>query len=161
MSECVCPKFCDRVYYTQKKNRTETETDVPIHKRNSFICKTLNYLNLITCVNLDNFNFFVKSVSINFLNFHSFFLFFRYFFNVHRLNFFYGKMYLTYSLQFMFFFLFRLVHCAATSIRFCVDYRKLNEITVSDAYPLPRCDDLLGSLAGCSFFTSLDMEAGY
>ncbi len=46
-------------------------------------------------------------------------------------------------------------------IRFCVDYRKLNEITVSDAYPLPRCDDLLGSLAGCSFFTALDMEAGY
>lgn len=30
--------------------------------------------------------------------------------------------------------------------RFCVDYRKLNEITVNDVYPLPRIDDALSKL---------------
>lgn len=33
------------------------------------------------------------------------------------------------------------------STRFCVDYRKLNEVTIKDAYPLPRVDDCLDSLA--------------
>ena len=32
--------------------------------------------------------------------------------------------------------------------RFCVDYRKLNDATVKDAYPLPRIDDTLDMLAG-------------
>ena len=35
------------------------------------------------------------------------------------------------------------------SIRFCVDYRKLNEVPVKDAYALPRTDEYLDSLAGC------------
>jgi len=47
------------------------------------------------------------------------------------------------------------------SIRFCNDYRKLNEITVKDAYPLPRIDDSLASLINKSYFSSLDMAAGY
>ncbi|GBN00699.1 Retrovirus-related Pol polyprotein from transposon 297 [Araneus ventricosus] len=34
------------------------------------------------------------------------------------------------------------------SIRFCVDYRKLNEITIKDSYPLPRIDDTLDALNG-------------
>ena len=32
------------------------------------------------------------------------------------------------------------------SIRFCVDYRKLNSLTYKDAYPLPRIDDTLNTL---------------
>ncbi len=46
-------------------------------------------------------------------------------------------------------------------IRFCNDYRKLNEITVKDAYPLPRIDDSLASLINKAWFSSLDLAAGY
>jgi len=34
------------------------------------------------------------------------------------------------------------------SLRFCVDYRKLNAVTEKDCYPLPRMDDILDQLAG-------------
>jgi len=46
-------------------------------------------------------------------------------------------------------------------LRFCVDYRKLNEITVSDAYPLPRMDDCIDSLGNATIFTTLDCNSGY
>lgn len=36
------------------------------------------------------------------------------------------------------------------TIRFCVDYRKLNDATVKDLYPLPRIDGILDQLAGNS-----------
>ena len=47
------------------------------------------------------------------------------------------------------------------SIRFCVDYRELNKVTVKDAYPLPRVDDTLDALAGSRWFSSLDLTSGY
>ena len=45
--------------------------------------------------------------------------------------------------------------------RFCIDYRKLNDLTVKDAYPLPRVDDCIDALSGARFFSSLDLNSGY
>jgi len=45
--------------------------------------------------------------------------------------------------------------------RFCVDYRRLNERTVKDVYPIPRMDDCLDSLGDATVFSTLDCNAGY
>lgn len=45
--------------------------------------------------------------------------------------------------------------------RFCIDYRRLNEATVKDSYPLPRMDECLDSLGEARFFSTLDCNAGY
>ena len=47
------------------------------------------------------------------------------------------------------------------SLRFCVDYRRLNSLTRKDVYPLPRVDDILTSLGEAKYFTSLDLASGY
>lgn len=54
-----------------------------------------------------------------------------------------------------------LVHKKDNSIRLCVDYRKLNEITKRDATPIPRIDEILSWLHGARFFSTLDMTSAY
>ena len=45
--------------------------------------------------------------------------------------------------------------------RFVVDYRKLNNITIPDKYPLPRLEQALQYVAGYKFYSKLDLRAGY
>lgn len=45
--------------------------------------------------------------------------------------------------------------------RFCVDYRKLNGVTVKDVYPLPRVEETLARLQGAAFFSIMDLQSGY
>ena len=44
---------------------------------------------------------------------------------------------------------------------FCVEYRKVNTVTRKDAYPLPRVNDLLDTLAGSRLFSILGLISGY
>jgi len=47
------------------------------------------------------------------------------------------------------------------SIQFCVDYRRVNDVSRFDAYPMPRVDEVLDRLGTARFFTTLDLTKGY
>ena len=47
------------------------------------------------------------------------------------------------------------------SLRFCIDYRALNKISVKDKYPLPRTEELIDRLKGSKYFRSMDLRSGY
>ncbi len=47
------------------------------------------------------------------------------------------------------------------SVRFCVDYRKVNAVSKFDAYPMPRVDELLDRLGAARFYSTLDLTKGY
>ena len=42
-----------------------------------------------------------------------------------------------------------------------MDYRKLNSITIRDAFPLPHIDEALQAVHNCNVFTSFDLVQGY
>ena len=46
-------------------------------------------------------------------------------------------------------------------VRLCVDYRKLNQETKFDAYPMPRIEELLDEIGKAKFITTLDLAKGY
>jgi hypothetical protein len=46
-------------------------------------------------------------------------------------------------------------------LRFCVDYCKVNQITVNDSHPLPLISDLLDSVKDAKYFSLLDLRSGY
>ena len=47
------------------------------------------------------------------------------------------------------------------SLRFCVDFRKLNSLTVKDSHPLPHICETLKSLTGAAHYSTFDMNSGF
>ena len=54
-----------------------------------------------------------------------------------------------------------LVRKKDNTLRFCVDYRRLNEVNQNDAYPLPRIDACLDATSGARWFSIFDLKSGY
>ena len=55
----------------------------------------------------------------------------------------------------------RLVRKKDGTIRICVDFRKLNNVTIKDSYSIPKIDKLFVILANETVFTTLDLASGY
>ena len=54
-----------------------------------------------------------------------------------------------------------IVQKKSEEICLCVDYRKLNSITIWDAFPMPHIDEALQVVHNCNVFTSFDLAQGY
>ena len=53
------------------------------------------------------------------------------------------------------------VHKNDGTVRICVDYRHLNDITQKVAHPLPRIDNIYDVFCGAKYFSTLDLASGY
>ena len=47
------------------------------------------------------------------------------------------------------------------TLRMCIDYQQINDVTVKNKYPLPRIEDLFDQLKGASVFSKVDLQSGY
>ena len=47
------------------------------------------------------------------------------------------------------------------TLKFCIDYRQLNKVTVKNKYPFPRIDDLFDQMRGERVFSKIDLRSGY
>ena len=47
------------------------------------------------------------------------------------------------------------------TLRLCIDYRKLNKVTVKNKYPFHRIDDLFNQMRGSKLFSKIDLRYGY
>ena len=47
------------------------------------------------------------------------------------------------------------------SVRFCIDFRKLNKVTEFDAEPMPNMEEVINRMSGHKFFTRMDCSKGY
>ena len=47
------------------------------------------------------------------------------------------------------------------SVRWCIDFRRVNDVCIKDAYPLPRMDMCIDCLASAKIFSTLDLQSGY
>ena len=47
------------------------------------------------------------------------------------------------------------------TLRLCVDYRRLNAVTIRNSYPLPRINDLIEAFKGSKIFSKLDLRSAY
>jgi len=45
--------------------------------------------------------------------------------------------------------------------RVCVDFRRLNQLTIGDAFSIPRIDEILDQLGRSRYYTTLDLASGY
>lgn len=54
-----------------------------------------------------------------------------------------------------------LIRKTDNSIRLCIDYRSINQITKINSYPLVHIDDILNLVGKARYFSNYDLKSGY